>query len=276
MLTIGSDPEFFFSQDGQVYPAKLAFEAAGFPERIPTMFGKVIVDGAAIELNPMPGPPDEVFMNTHALLEFAVYEIESNVDQNLEIVPEMPIDLKWAEQDEDLAVFGCDPDESIWGRELRPDTIDAAKHPYRYAGFHIHIGLTDWDYDHIKLMDYTIGLATMAIADGTDAKRREIYGKPGVYRPQNWGLEYRTPSNVLLQSPPYTKFAYEVTHLVMQNPKMLESFIALIPEEVLQASLVSTDSEKARRFYNLISTSVGLPPLPKKQSTVWKENWGLR
>jgi len=274
MLTIGSDPEFFFVQNG-VYPAKLAFAEAGFDEQIRTMYGKVIVDGAAIEINPLPGPPEEVMMNTHALLEFAVNNLEGKVEQRLEIVPEMEIDLGWAKQDEDLAVFGCDPDESIWGRDSRPDTINAAEHPYRYGGFHIHVGLMDWDDTHIKLMDYTIGLASMAIADGTDARRREIYGKPGVYRPQNWGLEYRTPSNVLLQAPTYSQFAYEVTHMVMSEPSMIELCLDLIPEEVLKTSLTSTDPEKARQMYNLISTSVGLPPLPGKQSKNWKRNWGL-
>lgn len=273
---IGTDPELFFTEDGQVYPAKMAFIGAGIEPPLMSMFGKLIVDGAAIELNPQPGTPEDLVLNMQDLLNTAVTEIESKIPQRLDIKSVLPIDLGWAQKDASLAEFGCDPDRSIWGRESRPDTINAATHPYRYAGFHVHVSdVGDWGDEHIMGLDYTLGLAGMVIAGGRDSARREVYGKPGVYRNQPWGLEYRTPSSELMTSPVYSEFAFQLAEMVTSNINMVNMFLELVPKEVLFSTLRSTDPHKAEEMYNIISTAVGLPGLPEVQPDNWRENWGV-
>lgn len=276
MTLIGTDPEFFFTENNEVYPAKVAFAAAGVEPPLSSLFGDIIIDGAAIELNPEPGSPEILVDNMRELMFDAVESIESLIPQELVIKSVMPIDLKWAE-DPELAVFGCDPDRSIWGRDFAPDSIDAAKHPWRYAGFHVHVSgvPADWGEEYILALDYTLGLANMAVADGRDATRREVYGKPGVYRVQPWGLEYRTPSSELMLSPVTAEFAFTLTKQVTENISMLDNFMGLIPERVLRNALQQTDPINAGNLYNIISTAVGLPALPTPPTENWKENWGV-
>jgi hypothetical protein len=54
-----------------------------------------------------------------------------------------------------------------------------------------------------KQLDYSIGGNNVMMEDKlklNGAKRRELYGKAGAFRPKHYGCEYRTPSNVWLSN----------------------------------------------------------------------------
>lgn len=281
-LTVGTDPEVFFSKNGKVLPAAIVFNKVAGSEVIETDSGKLIVDGAALEFQPNPsGYPAEVVNNLRDLMVVAC-DMAREYGTQIAMVPELPIDLKWCKDDPRLAIFGCSPDVSAWGEECTPGTIDAAEHPYRYAGCHIHLG-PDREFFRkdigmfAKALDRTVGLASMAISEGQDSRRRGIYGRPGVYRHQPWGMEYRTPSNYILRSPETIEFIFRLATATigLVHDGRYESMRKIIPDIVIVSALRHDSPRDTARLYSRIADAFGLPKIVFTNPIMWQLQWGL-
>lgn len=274
MISYGTDPECFFSQGNAVYPAGMVL-----PHKIMhSMWGNLYVDGAALELQPDASADyNQVVDNIRHLFEYALNIAH---DIPIEIEPVLPIDLKYCQGE--LAIFGCDPDLSAWGEECLPAQVDAAKHPWRYGGCHLHFGM--WDdiaylqnnaVEIIQMLDRTVGLASMILGNNKDIKRRELYGRPGIYRIQPWGIEYRTPSNVLLSSPELMRFIFKLGgDTIMLVKDYGADKLLIIPDDVILGVLRSSDIETAKTLYELLTGAINLPPLPEIPNE-WRGAWGL-
>jgi hypothetical protein len=103
--------------------------------------------------------------------------------------------------------FGCDPDFNAWdygSANPRPRSRNKA---LRSAGGHIHIEAPELDkLELTKAMDLFVGVPMLSF--DTDARRRELYGKAGAFRPKSYGIEYRTASNAWLQSDDTKRWAF--------------------------------------------------------------------
>ena len=90
--------------------------------------------------------------------------------------------------------IGCEPDfDAYQGGEMRTDF--PALDQWRGAGGHIHIGGDFQCPDFVAAMfaDVCIGIQNTIV--GAKVDRRTVwYGRPGIYRPKPYGIEYRTPS----------------------------------------------------------------------------------
>jgi len=284
MITYGTDPEAFFGVR-KVLPAGVVFDKVMLSHTYRTEFGNLYVDGAALELQPLPsGNAEEVVDNLRGLLATAVNELAEPTNTRISIVPEMRINLNWCNKDPQLAVFGCDPDRSAWGDSCRPASIDASKHPWRYAGCHLHFGDTNQptyflEDDNIvtmsRALDRTVGLASMALGENRDKHRRHTYGRPGVYRVQPWGMEYRTPSNVILQSPDLMRFALSIAGETVKTVQggHYEAIREVIPDDLVVEILGGDNHQAAKKLYNLMVTAFGFPTCPEAYRGAWKEAW---
>jgi len=121
--------------------------------------------------------------------------------------------------DDEARRFGCMPDFNAYSGTQNTPEMDASRHLFRYAGGHIHIGISSGyaqkgtkeyviaktEEGHIKiikLIDYLVGLMLIMLDKGPAANRRRTkYGKAGCFRPTPYGIEYRTPSCWWLKSP---------------------------------------------------------------------------
>jgi len=251
--TVGTDPEFPFIKNGKAYPAGEAFRQAGILDEMSLETGKAIVDGVAFEANPRPGVSGSELVDQLQPIIREGFELAEYLDLGFKCEPETPFDLEWCEIDPMIAVFGCDPDLSIYGEECRPGTIDASKHPFRYFGAHIHIGgLGEFDMQkRIKRLDHTVGLLSTYI--GLGEQRRLIYGRPGIYREQPWGLEYRTPSNLILKTP---KLAEQVFDLALEA---VQRNVLVVPDELVVNIMRYGSRGDARGLYNQVAAAAGLP-----------------
>lgn len=128
--------------------------------------------------------------------------------------PVVPIDLEmytpYLDDNEKIYqgfIFGCDPDEDAIMPDYVCQTVDVMTHPYRYFGGHIHVGHTDPDIQNVlrdrelirpfvQLLACTVGVlcTTYSPYPKEETLRAQQYGRPGRFRPQKWGIEYRTPS----------------------------------------------------------------------------------
>ena len=93
-------------------------------------------------------------------------------------------------QDPMAWIFGCEPDKNAWTGEYNPKP--KSKDVFlRSCGGHVHIGHGD-SADAptvIKCMDIMLGVPSTQLDN--DARRRELYGKPGAYRDKPYDPDYR-------------------------------------------------------------------------------------
>ena len=178
--------------------------------------------------------------------------------------------------------FGCDSDYISWlGGYPNCITVDPLTHMARYSGGHIHIGflqsghqeqeivalsqfygkdyalqieqiLTDSEtkITLVKLLDYILG-NTAVLLDQSPAstKRRELYGKAGVYRTPPHGIEYRVLSNFFIAHPAITSLVLALardTVAILASGGYQKIFDVVPPEDIIVA-INTNDKELAFR-----------------------------
>jgi hypothetical protein len=123
-------------------------------------------------------------------------------------------------------VFGCMPDFNVYTKEENPRP--SAKNPnVRTAAAHVHLGWanpTNEDrFAFVKMLDLFMALAFVA---HDNAKRRELYGRAGSFRPKEYGLEYRVLGNSWLNG--YIPVIWDFARMAAGA---VNSKVALSPEE---------------------------------------------
>ncbi len=223
-ILIGCDPEVFVKQDNKFLSAfNLIRGNKEAPQ--PVRNGAVQVDGMALEFNIIPAvnSKDFLFKVTDVLAQLKAmvpaYQVVA--------VPVADFDPAYLlQQPREALELGCNPDYNAWMREEnpRPD----GERPFRTASGHIHIGwrkpLPEEEMGYAEYeeacevgvqMDFFLGLGSLFY--DADTKRREMYGRAGCIRIKPYGVEYRTLSNVWLNSPALTEWVYSQAVLGTQQ-----------------------------------------------------------
>ena len=158
--------------------------------------------------------------------------------------PSVEFDLKKyydgrPEEFQNCVIFGCDGDlDAIQSRYICK-IIDARKWPIRYGGGHFHLGSENKEhveeihkniYSLIKLMACTLGIASISMTPyiEEEKKRAKYYGKPGRFRYQPHGAEYRSPSNSWVRDRNSIETMIECTKkafYLFMNPKDGKDFL---------------------------------------------------
>jgi len=218
---IGVDAEgFFVGSDGLAVPALVVFDKVrkdmveyrkddlGYLSlRYDAPQVSLIEDGLAWEICPKPeDDPIKLVENIQLGIEIS-RQIAATTGYDVHIGPFVNFDPVHVNRPE-IRILGCSPDRSIYGGGLRRPRQDPRRTFWRTGGAHIHFsipGITEDMEMVFKLVttcDSTLGVLDVVL-DHSDLakKRREMYGQPGKYRLQKWGVEYRTPSNSWLNQP---------------------------------------------------------------------------
>lgn len=221
-LTFGADVEFFIQHPDYMYcqPACGLFggtkeEPIQFPdEREGFMYQE---DGCALELNvPIATSVSEFGENIkrmvqlgHALVESKIKKATLNEGTVIYYVREenhtnkKDVHLEYygpplsREKHPNAFVVGCSPDWDAYLLAERPLLQIEELGNQRYSGGHIHVG-----YDvsacprelFIRCMDSYLApvMKDMALNISGCMDRFKFYGSPGVYRPKEYGVEYRS------------------------------------------------------------------------------------
>ena len=304
--TLGCDPETVWMMSGTGYegmlPAGMILDRLAKEDHplitgsykgyacIETQHGLIFADGASWELNPHAGNVPVLMDNLKGLLETSL-QVKRELSRDgkyidMRVVPSQNFHLEmlaiW--NDDQLMQFGCDPDKSIWPREVNPSNVDAATHPMRYFGGHIHLGYPVEnpaefyaDMDNIQRMivlaDGLLGMAGIVMdlfSMNGGRSRRRVYGQPGVYRLQPHGIEYRTISNSWLMS---RKFAEQMLTLASYLPELFKTDLPeylLAEEENIRRTIIAGDYRKAGQLFYRIITRLDSKPL--KEVLKWFMN----
>jgi len=206
--------------------------------------------------------------------------------------------------DPEARIFGCMPDYNAYTLSVNTPPMDAAEHPYRYAGGHIHLG---WSSPYlpkgcaeykmvkdvemhpriIKMLDLLVSIPTLPLDNAPGSKmRRDKYGKAGCFRPTPYGVEYRTQSCWWLQSPMTTSLVLGLGRLAwnIMAADRTDFFLSKVgvDEEEIRGTINEGDVKNAAKvwskmrpyvstigasFWNPLYVNAGFTPSVKDVST---------
>ncbi len=201
--TVGSDPEFFVTKNGDSFPAvRFTSGTKKEPEVIKPGFS-LQRDNLMIEGNIPPSrTKDEFIGNISFLKDYIRSRIEVQGAELLcaDSVKFKPRYLRIPEASE----FGCDPYRLAWrsGQTAQPD--DLSRISERVAGFHIHLGYEWSDVPRLrgqiavaKAFDLFVTSPSRQIH--MDKVRTMYYGRFGSFREKPYGVECRSLGGHFLQ-----------------------------------------------------------------------------
>lgn len=247
---IGSDPEVFVRdvRNTLIPAANLIPNGKGSPMCGP---GGCAIhwDNVLAELNPAPATNEQEFVqNTRECLDFlhSIIGQEHGVDYS--ISRELQGDTL---RHPSAWEMGCDPDFDAWGIEQYKKPKHSEIGPFRHAGGHLHFSLQqsgdkDLRLGFIRALDLCLGIPS--VLEEEPNCRRPAYGRAGRYRPTEYGIEYRTPSNFWLRSQGFQASA--IWAMVDRARAMVEKHEGAILEAGtdIRNAINNADKKLARRL----------------------------
>lgn len=277
-LTFGTDPEVaaYYEKDGALFvqPSPFFRKEMGLvaqkpKSKHPIYFDdgniSIVEDGVAFEFTI---PPTRDYKEMHSSISSALDTLNDLLyptDHNFVILPTLNYEIeRFIDVDDEYKmclIFGCDPDQDAILPDYVCNVIDALQHPYRYFGGHFQIGcanpvgtrLMQTHFEpFIKLLAVTLGNTVISRSTQTELEkiRAKLYGQPGRYRLQPWGIEYRTPSNnwITSLSTMATMFrAAKLAFELLQNPKYGKEVInEYLPDTI--SAITRADSQLSNQI----------------------------
>lgn len=223
-ILIGADPELFaFHKEtgAAVSVHDLLPGSKLHPLTVPR--GGIQVDGVAAEFNINPTNTEQAFLTNIKSVRRILESIIASRNPDLEIkaqpVAYFNVDYFKTLPHHALAL-GCEPDYNAYtgNANPRPQTNET----FRTGSGHVHIGWTsdkgnckqhfDQCRELVKELDFV--LFNSSLLWDNDEKRRELYGKPGAFRPKPYGVEYRVLSNAWLNEKATQRFIFHASRAV--------------------------------------------------------------
>ncbi len=239
IVMVGADPEMWVvNKENEVVSAIPIFpEYKGGGEIIAGGLGTVIHDNVAAEFSMKPAESEEEWVATLEEIKASLrIELERRAEgKELRFVTNFAAAkiAKSQLRHVHAQTFGCDPDMNAWENGLPnmpPDAEEVGQ--MRVIGGHIHIGVrgdervnvmltSHWGrVAAVRLLDATVGQYVLSLEAASPhaesfVERRRMYGKAGSFRVKDYGLEYRTPSAVWLDSPETEENVYRAVNKAM-------------------------------------------------------------
>lgn len=224
-IMIGADPELFMVDSNGKFVSAHGAIPGNKKDPFKVDKGAVQVDGMALEFNIDPAKnADEFAANLNKVMQTLKGMIPG---YDIAAVPVAEFGHEYIKaQPAEALELGCDPDFNAWNdgaANPRPN----ADVPFRTGAGHVHIGwgsdFSVTDPDHLeacimltKQLDYYLGLPSL-LFDEEGAKRRELYGDAGAFRPKPYGVEYRVLSNAWLKSEELMKWVFNTVQKAVDD-----------------------------------------------------------
>lgn len=213
-FTIGCDPEVFLKHEKGEFISAWGMFPGTKEEPFKVDKGAIQVDGFALEFNIEPAKNALEFDNNISTVINQMEDMVKKADKSLSLayVPFATFNKKYFDDlPEENKVLGCDPDFNCYTGMANEINESFKNIPSRTAAGHIHVGWTkDEDiFDPTHFQDckyvanhfYNLGSNPLGlnIDNGYDhnleARRFQMYGSGGAFRPKPYGVELRMYSN---------------------------------------------------------------------------------
>jgi len=288
--SMGGDPEFFIAnRKGKILNADAFLPSKENPimvnSRTIDYKSKLFFDGIQAEMAVAFSACREYFADN---IRYCWVETMKKIptDHRIVLKPAAKIQREVIESaDPEARRFGCAPDFNAYTRSTNTPEMDASRHPFRYAGGHIHIGLADYKYrakddpylkicsteeGHlrvVKFLDLLVTIPTLLLDNGPGAvRRRAKYGKAGCFRPTPYGIEYRTPSCWWLRSPMTVSVIYGLARLAWAiaalglDKDFLEA--AKTDEQTVSGCINESDTKTVKQIWENIKPYIAVIGYP--------------
>jgi len=274
---MGSDPEFFVvDKKNRVLASDQFFPGKEKPWKFDPGNRKLALffDGIQAEMN-VPASTCREIVSYY--IRSCLRAADKKIGKNNSIVIQPSIRVRQSvlnNADPEARIFGCAPDFNAYTLGQNTPEMDASRHLYRYAGGHIHLGISsqylkknnteyrlakteEGHIKTIKFIDYVTGAILVIMDKGVNAKRRRTkYGTAGCFRPTPYGLEYRTPSCWWMKSPAAMSLTFGIVRMAwnMLVSKLDEDFINQVgySQEDLRGIVDESDLVAAKRFWKYL------------------------
>ena len=228
-ITMGCDPEFFFSKKGEIIGSEKIIPKNGL--MVQDQYGnplesKIVIDGVQAELNPKE-TTCRVFLSNNISRCFKqvleTMKLKEDPDLTIDFTQTIKVNKKeLASLSPENQILGCSPSKNAYTKKSFISVKNGAKYYYRSAGGHIHIGnyasnqyikgALDNPKTLIPLLDIMLGNTCVLLdRDPGNIQRRKVYGRAGEYRTPSHGIEYRTLSNFWLKNYKLAAFVFGLT-----------------------------------------------------------------
>jgi len=288
--TMGGDPEFFIADaQGKIINADRFLPSKHEPLEIEDVSdgrrNKVFFDGIQAEIAPHYSHCRELLIDN---IFKCISKVATLIPSDFKFVmrPSARIRKSIIESaDPEARIFGCEPDFNAYTCGINTVEMDASRHPFRYAGGHMHFGapsaytpedsieyqLAKTERGHlrlIKFMDMLISLPTIAFDQDKDARRRRTkYGKAGCFRPTPYGIEYRSQSCWWMKSPVTASLVYGLGRLAwfVATKDMDEHLrnITGLDDDTVRGIIDETDIEYAYKMWTRLRAHLAITSIPK-------------
>jgi len=284
--TLGGDPEFFIAnKHGKIMNADKFLPPKDTPEQVwcTAMLGNddvyVYFDGIQAEMKFAPSTCRILCaMSINTALAYVASKIGS--DYKIVLKPTVKVHRHIINvADPEARVFGCMPDFNAYTLTTNTCEMDASKHPFRYAGGHIHIGVNGFMNDSllkveekllterkqlelVKAFDLFVNIPTLTLDNSTASKkRRSKYGKAGCFRPTPYGVEYRSLSCWWIKSPITVSLVYGLAKVAfgVVYKNRLNYIIKSIKTDYdeIRGIIDESDTKSALRLWNKLRLYIG-------------------
>ncbi len=281
---LGGDPEFFIANKrGKILSADKFFPSKHEPIDIKAkndLKSRLFFDGIQAEIAVAQNNCREYFAdNVRECLRRAYEHIPK--DHTVVVKPASKISKNVIDEaDPEARMFGCEPDFNAYTLSVNTPEMDASRHPFRYAGGHMHFGISSpyknstspefrmakTEEGHIRIirfMDLLVSIPTLLLDSGPGSKkRRDKYGKAGCFRPTPYGIEYRTPSCWWIQSPITMSLVYGLgrlawTFATLEIDNDIRNIIGF-DEDTIRGAIDETDTTTSYKIWERLRPYVAL------------------
>lgn len=284
---MGGDPEFFIANKrGKVLNADRFFPGKENPLHVGYTSSecRLFFDGIQGEMSYAPNTCRETVIARIKAILMEAQRIAKD-DHHILLKPSSKIDRKIIENAHPEArIFGCLPDFNAYTRATNTCEMDASRHPFRYAGGHLHFGISpnaerdpnskmykgeisivndpSMHLRVVKMMDLFISIVTLPLDNAPGSKRRRTkYGKAGCFRPTPYGVEYRTPSCWWIKSPVTVSLVYALGRMAwsITAAGLDEEFyrVLKISEEDVRGIIDESNIEASNELWKKIRAYLG-------------------
>lgn len=245
IAALGCDPEvFLFDAKANKFISSVGLIGGSkdYPRPIDAVGNAVQEDNVTVEFNTPPCFTPEEFIHNININKEWIRQRAAELGFEVAIKPSARF------EDDQLnnyaaQTFGCEPDFNAWRgghKNPRPKASDAN---LRSCGGHIHIQFNHDELDMlevVKAMDLFVGCLMLEF--DTDKDRRELYGKAGAFRKKNYGVEYRTASNVWIESDERIRWVWDQTDKALEFVKAGNHFTE-VQSQMIQDCINHSDME---------------------------------
>lgn len=226
-LTVGADPEWFLKdKDGKNVSAH-GIISGSKRDPHPLDHGFVQLDGTSIEANIPPATTASDFAGSVQRTLDCIRRAVPG-DYTFDFSPSVKYDRDYFDLviPQDCKELGCDPDYNAYeGGKVNPKPNPEGSTLRTGAG-HLHLGwgtnFDPSDSSHIWDCCYLVQnldrfFGPFEVLWDQDTERRNLYGKPGAFRPKSYGVEYRVLSNAWLKYPKLWPWIFNSTKFVFDK-----------------------------------------------------------